>query len=304
MIVLNTNGKYEYSSFCTKSNSDAAERWLDKYKDFIVQHRENIIVEFDLERKTANIHLSSIPSERKDINGSPCDTSLTTVGAEINGDDYNIMLSLIMYALSEGFDSLGGIMDTHFKEDFFNVKSQDDIQSSDKEDLVNYKLKDLYEKHTKCVQIETAVELPKVEKDFCVAKSVKTVNVSEFAKTVQDAQNDKDATKFILIITRLSVADEKVKKFAYKEDNKFAKALIFRTSAPEETDWQSYVIKKKVVTPVVESGNCDSGGRHPDVSIDDLATTVKDIGQTLKRTGRDLGRTGRDILKFLFGNNK
>lgn len=139
MIVLNTNGKYEYSSFCTKSKSDEAERWLDKYKDFIVQHRENIIVEFDLERKTANIHLSTIPSERKDINGSPCDISLTAIGADINGSDYNVMLSLIVYALSEGFDALGGIMDTHFKEEFFNVKNQDDIQSFDKEELVNYK---------------------------------------------------------------------------------------------------------------------------------------------------------------------
>lgn len=248
MIVLNTNGKFEYSSFCTKGKSEEAERWLENYKDFIYQHRENVIMEFDLAQKTANIHLATIPSERKDINGSPCDTSLTTIGAKFDESDYNIMTSLIKYALSEGFDSLGGIFDSYFKEDFFNVKNQEDIQSADKEELVNYKLKDLYEKHTKLSSTDKHLDLPKVEKDDCIAKSVKTVDSAEFASAMRTAQDDTEADKYILLITRLTVSDEKVAKFAFNEDSKFAKAMIFRTAATEETDWTPFVIKKKTLS--------------------------------------------------------
>lgn len=247
MIVLNTNGKYEYSNFCTKENSENAERWLDNYKDFLIQHRENIIMEFSPKAQKVSIHFATIPSERKDTNGSPCDTSLTAVDIGYSGDDYTILLSVIKYALIEGYDSLGVIFDYIFKEDFINVKNQDDIQTDEKEENVNLRLDKLCRKHLQISFPETnPVDIPSIDTFDCLWKSVSTLNYNDFFAAIQKAKDDQDTDKFILIVTRRNISEEKVNKFLdTSNDKKIVKAFIIRIGSDTETEWSTLPIKKK-----------------------------------------------------------
>ena len=262
MIAINTNGKFEYSFFCAEDYSTKIEKWFEQFKSFELQHNESIFVEIFPKEEKANFYFSTIPSERRDFNNRICDTSFAALDVKYNEvgkedesengkEDFDFFKStLLMYDVEQGYRLLGNFFDSEFTEDFYNGISKEIIHHQNTKQLVNGNLKKVYKTIKNKINDRLSGITPIVKENYCKVMPIENNRIN-FVAALDAATKETDVDKFVLMITSMTVNEEKVKKLFDTEDKTKVKALVYSAKAKEETTFE---IKKKRMSPPTKVG--------------------------------------------------
>lgn len=250
MVTINTNGKLEYSYFCSEVTENRILDWRKNFKDFLNEHVENIILEVFPKRKVANFLFSTIPSERRDISPQKrsCDTLF--VGVDVNyksGEgrkDLDFFLKSLNFVIKNSYQELGGIFDGFFTEGKLNELTKESIRTSITFEWVQEKLKAIGNSIDSVLDnCGSVIDIPD---NVCVSKSVDG-NRSNFLATIQKALYEETCDKFVFIITPMSVNKEKVSGFFNRDSKEIEKVLILSNTNTE----QKYEFPKNSSGPVI-----------------------------------------------------
>lgn len=264
MIAINTNGKLEYTYFCAEEYSTKIEKWLEQFESFKLQHNESIFVEIFPRKEMANFYFSTIPSERHDFGNRICDTSFAALDVKYNEsreDDESekdkeklkgkeafdfFKSTLLMYDIEQDYRLLGNFFDSEFTEEFYNGITKEIVHHQNTKQLVTIKLKNVYKaiKH-QIGNIQSGI-VPSVKENYCKVMPIEN-NRKNFVAALDAAIKETDVDKFVLMITSMTVNEEKVKKIFNTEDKTKVKALVYSTKAKEETTFE--IKKKRMSTP-------------------------------------------------------
>lgn len=245
MIAINTNGKMEYSYFCPTEYAAKVEEWRKGFEGFILQHQETVIAEIYPKKSRANLFFSTIPSERYDFGNRICDTSFAAIDVNYNGDgkeDFEFFKSvLLMYDSKNEYRILGNYFDSVFTEDFYNEINIESVHYKTTFELVETRLKKVHTILDNEIKREVGIA-PEVKENHCRILPTES-NRSNFVTALETATKATKTDKIILMITSMSVNEEKIKKLFNTQDETIVKALVY--SANVKTEEQPIEIKKK-----------------------------------------------------------
>ena len=250
MVTINTNGKLEYSYFCSELTENRILDWRKNFEDFLDEHVENIILEVFPKRKVANFLFSTIPSERRDISPQKrsCDTLF--VGVDVNyklGEgrkELDFFLKSLNFVIKNSYQELGGIFDGFFTEGKLNELTKESIRTSITFEWVQDKLKAIGNSIDSVLDnCGSVIDIPD---NVCVSKSVDG-NRSNFLATIQKALDEETCDKFVFIITPMSVNKEKVSGFFNRDSKEIEKVLILSDTNTE----QRYEFPKNSLSPAI-----------------------------------------------------
>lgn len=245
MIAINTNGKMEYSYFCPTEYAAKVEEWRKGFEGFILQHQETVIAEICPKESKANLFFSTIPSERYDFGNRICDTSFAAVAVNYNDDgkeDFDFFKSaLLMYEPKNEYRILGNYFDSVFTEDFYNEINIESVHYKTTFELVETRLKKVHTILNNEINNKVGVA-PEVKENHCRILPVES-DRTNFVAALEKATKDTKTDKIILMITSMSVNEEKITKLFNTKDETTVKALVYSANAKKEE--QSIEIKKK-----------------------------------------------------------
>lgn len=258
MIAINTNGKLEYTFFCAEEYSTRIEKWFEQFKSFELQHTESIFVEIFPKEGKANFYFSTIPSERRDFGNRICDTSFAALDVKYNEsgeEDENkigkkefdfFKSTLLMYDAEQDYRLLGNFFDSEFTEDFYNGITKEIVHHQNTKQLVSVKLKNVYKAINHQIgNIQSGI-VPSVKENYCKVMPIEN-NRKNFVAALDTATKETDVDKFVLMITSMTVNEEKVKKLFNTEDKTKVKALVYSAKVKEESTFE--IKKKRMSTP-------------------------------------------------------
>ena len=258
MIAINTNGKLEYTFFCAEEYSTRIEKWFEQFKNFELQHTESIFVEIFPKEGKANFYFSTIPSERHDFDNRICDTSFAALDVKYNEgskDDESengkkefdfFKSTLLMYDAEQEYRLLGNFFDSEFTEDFYNGITKEIVHHQNTKQLVTVKLKNVYKAIKHQIGDNQSGIVPLVKENYCKVMPIEN-NRKNFVAALDAATKETDVDKWILMITSMTVNEEKVKKLFNTDDKTKVKALVYSAKAKEETTFE--IKKKRISTP-------------------------------------------------------
>lgn len=258
MIAINTNGKLEYTFFCAEEYSTRIEKWFEQFKSFELQHTESIFVEIFPKEEKANFYFSTIPSERHDFGNRICDTSFAALDVkynEVGKDDESengkkefdfFKSTLLMYDAEQEYRLLGNFLDSEFTEDFYNGITKEIVHHQNTKQLVTVKLKNVYKAIKHQIGDNQSGIVPLVKENYCKVMPIEN-NRKNFVAALDAATKETDVDKWILMITSMTVNEEKVKKLFNTDDKTKVKALVYSAKAKEETTFE--IKKKRMSTP-------------------------------------------------------
>lgn len=245
MIAINTNGKMEYSYFCPTEYATKVDEWRKRFDGFILQHQETVIAEIYPKESKVNLFFSTIPSERYDFDNRICDTSFAAVSVNYNGDgkeDFKFFKSaLLMYDPINKYRILGKDFDDEFKDQFFDEINSESVHYQNTYDLVASKLKKIQAKLDNEINNTVGIA-PEVKENYCRILPIES-DRTNYVAALENATQETDTDKIILLITSMSVNEEKIKKLFDTQDDTTVKALVYSTNA--KTEQPSIEIKKK-----------------------------------------------------------
>ncbi len=250
MIAINTNGKLEYSFFCSEKAENKILDWRKNFEPFLEEHVENIILEIFPKKKTANFLFSTIPSERKDPSPQKrnCDTFFVGIDTEYKSEEgkkeLDFFLMSLNYVIKNGYQDLGGIFDGFFTEGKLNEFTKESIHTSITEDWVKERLNAIF--NSIKTEFDNSFSVIDVSDNVCVSKSLEG-NKGNFLATIQKALDDETCDKFVFIITPMSVNNEKVSKFFNVETKDVERVLVLSNTKAEQT----FEFPKKSLGPAI-----------------------------------------------------
>lgn len=249
MIAIHTNGKLEYNYFCPKNYADRITKWCKSFDGFILQNKETIFAEIFPKESKANFFFSTIPSsKRRDFANRICDTTFAALDVKYNGkegkDEFDLFKSaLLMYDRESGYTPLGIEFDNNFTEEFYNEFTNESVHNKTTYELIETRLRNVHQILIEKISDKNGVA-SELEENQCRILPVEN-DRTNFVATLENATKDTDTDKIILLITSMSVNEEKIKKLFDTQDDTTVKALVYSTNA--KTEQPSIEIKKKPI---------------------------------------------------------